>query len=539
LSKKIIMRKIYFFICIFIGFSINSNAQAPFTQGNLVVYKIGDGTNALTNGAFPINLDEYTTGGTFVQSHPLPIAVSGANKRIVASGTSTSEGLLTLSTDGRFLLATGFDTLPSPTRTGGIAASLSATVNRVIGIVDATGTVDATTALSDAYSASDIRSAVSTNGTDIWVGGTGTPSSSAGVRYTTKGSTTSLELSTTVTNIRQVNIYNGQLYCTSASGAFQGLSSVGTGLPTTTGQTIAILPGFPTAAGPSPYAFSINTAGTIAYVADASSHTAGGGVQKWTLNAGTWTKAYTLDSGITSGVNDLTVDWSGANPIIYAVTSQSSLNRIISLADTGDSTVMFTILATADADYIFRGIAFAPQTNPVPVTLTSFTAALVSGKVKLQWATSQEINSKQFVVEKSTDRINFVSIGQVAAAANSNTTHNYQLVDATPADGVNYYRLKTVDIDGKFTYSNIEVVKYAVKNISVYPNPATTQIVVQHPTSNNGILLITDAQGMEIKTVSADLSSSSTINISNLAEGKYFVKFSDGNYNLVAAFNKL
>ena len=86
-----------------------NSVLAPFTAGNLVVYRVGTGATALSNAATDVFLDEYTTSGTLVQSIALPTSISGSNKRLVSSGTAVSEGFLTLSSDGKYLLLTGYD----------------------------------------------------------------------------------------------------------------------------------------------------------------------------------------------------------------------------------------------------------------------------------------------------------------------------------------------------------------------------------------------------------------------------------------------
>ena len=154
------------------------------------------------------------------------------------------------------------------------------------------GSIDTSTALGDAYSASNIRSVTSTNGIDLWTGGTS--STTGGVRYTTLGALTSTQLSTVVTNSRVVSIYAGQLYTSSAVLNFQGVSSVGLGTPTTSAQPITLLAGFPTAIGPSSYDYCFADAATL-YVADDRSLAAGGGLQKWTYNGTAWTD-YTANS---------------------------------------------------------------------------------------------------------------------------------------------------------------------------------------------------------------------------------------------------
>src|SRR3954471_6125404 len=84
-------------------------ATGGFTLGNLVVYRVGDGSAALGSGATAVFLDEYTTAGALVQSIPMPTTVNGVQKRLTASGSATTEGFLTQSADGRFIVLTGYD----------------------------------------------------------------------------------------------------------------------------------------------------------------------------------------------------------------------------------------------------------------------------------------------------------------------------------------------------------------------------------------------------------------------------------------------
>src|SRR6478672_3541108 len=84
-------------------------ASGGFTLGNLVVYRVGDGIASLGSAATAVFLDEYTTAGALVQSIPMPTAVNGTQKRLTASGSATTEGFLTLSADGRYVVLTGYD----------------------------------------------------------------------------------------------------------------------------------------------------------------------------------------------------------------------------------------------------------------------------------------------------------------------------------------------------------------------------------------------------------------------------------------------
>jgi len=176
---------------------------AAFTAGNLVVYRVGTGAAPLDSTATAVFLDEYTSAGTLVQSVALPTTTSGSNRRFTASGSATSEGLLTRSTDGRYLVLAGYD---AATGTPSVGSTTSAAVNRVIARIGVDGTIDTTTALTDAASGNSPRGVAATDGSGYWLtGGAG------GVRYGAAGGPTSIQLSTTVADIRGVGILGSQL----------------------------------------------------------------------------------------------------------------------------------------------------------------------------------------------------------------------------------------------------------------------------------------------------------------------------------------
>jgi hypothetical protein len=138
-------------------------SASDFTAGNVVVVRIGDGSAALTSAATAAFLDEFTPAGALVQSIALPIAPSGANSSFATSGTATSEGGLTLSADGRYFLLTGYD---APLGTASVASSATPAVLRVIARVGLDTSIDTSTTTTN-FSANNIRSAASTNGTDL------------------------------------------------------------------------------------------------------------------------------------------------------------------------------------------------------------------------------------------------------------------------------------------------------------------------------------------------------------------------------------
>ena len=129
----------------------------------------------------------------------------------------------------------------------------------------------------------------------------------------------------------------------------------------------------------------------------------------------------------------------------------------------------------------------APSGGPLPISLLDFTATKQVKVVDLNWQTSNEQNSSYFDVEFSKDGSEFKSIGKVNAAGNSSTTKNYTLVHQSPVNGVNYYRLKLVDVDGTFKYSKVLTVKFTgTKSFKIMPNPTADRVYI---TSNEGGVL--------------------------------------------------
>jgi hypothetical protein len=120
----------------------------------------------------------------------------------------------------------------------------------------------------------------------------------------------------------------------------------------------------------------------------------------------------------------------------------------------------------------------------------------------LNWSTSFEQNNKGFEIERSLDGINFRKIGFVAGAGNSNSTRNYSFTDPQRAVEFNYYRLKLVDIDNTFDYSDVVLVKNAFGKQDVYlaGNPITNSINIQFAKTPNGKVAVSiyDMKGSKI-----------------------------------------
>ena len=508
-----------------------ATVNAQFTANNLVVYKVGDGSAALTNAATVVSLKEYAPSGT-ATGYALTLPTAGGTS-ITASGSSTSEGQMSLSSNAQYIMATGY---ASPAGTLAVSTSTAA---RVVLRVSADGTYDATTQLAAAtnYNGNNFRSAASSNGTDIWTAGTASTAANAGIRYTTLGSTTSTQLVSATTNIRVANIFSNQLFYTTGSGT-PGVYSVGTGLPTATGQTATPIVTY-TSGSPYNFAFfddDLTIPGVdLLYLADDGTTTQG--LRKYAFDGTTW-----VDKGlIATAVRGLCAKKSSSGYTIYATdnaniyTFADNSGRNASLSGT------LTSIATAGTNSVFRGICFSPGSSTIPVELTNFTAQKANTAAKLIWSTATELNNARYDIERSSNGKTFDKIGEVAGYGNSNQARTYTFMDEKPNVAVNYYRLRQVDFDGKETISKAVSVNFDKNaSIKVYPNVAKDKINIDI-TGDGGAadLSITNLLGQVVLTQKLQNTEGSlSVNVNELASGSYIVRVVSKGIELTQRFEK-
>ncbi|HVT88502.1 MAG TPA: PEP-CTERM sorting domain-containing protein [Tepidisphaeraceae bacterium] len=344
---------------------------AVFTPGDIVLYRVDNGASALGATATAVFLDEYKPDGTFVQTINMPTAVSGSNKILTATGTSSSEGMLNRSADGRFLLVSGYNAAIGASDP---SASSASTVNRVVGRVDVAGNVDTTTALTNMFGANNFRSVASDDGNNLWVSGAAnSPSGSnlQGVAYTTLGGTTGTAVASYAS--RAVSIYNGQLYTGSTSSSALGdVNQVGTGLPQSTATSTKVV-GDPNNGSTNQFVMLDLDAGVAGldtmYVADDTSDA----LAKYSLVSGAWVKN---GSSIGAGSDDyfgLTASISGNTVTLFGTRQKggSNADELFTLTDTAGYNANFssttpTVIVTASSatNVAFKGVALAPVPEP-------------------------------------------------------------------------------------------------------------------------------------------------------------------------------
>ncbi len=127
---------------------------------------------------------------------------------------------------------------------------------------------------------------------------------------------------------------------------------------------------------------------------------------------------------------------------------------------------------TSDHYPVFTRYAF--DAALLPVRLLSFAAVKDGNTVKVSWKSAEEINSSEYIVQRSADGISFTNIGTITAKGFAS---DYSFTDANPLTGSNFYRLKQVDKDGKFVYSKVVKINFTkLPGIRISPNPASSYI---------------------------------------------------------------
>ena len=256
----------------------------------------------------------------------------------------------------------------------------------------------------------------------------------------------------------------------------------------------------------------------------------------------------TVNTLFGSGMGDSTViDLVGYGPTTSgyetnpgpALTSKKCLVRISGACSTsGDNSV----------DFIASN-SFVPQNaaSPVslcgylPVSLLSFTAALINQAVILSWKTNAAVNFSRFVVERSNNTNSFSPIATILAEKIGRSIYNY--TDASPSSDKAYYRLKMIDKDADYSYSalvSVDAISSLINKITLSPNPFTNNLLITHAKALKGAsITITSANGrIVMMKVIAMGSTQTSINTSGYAKASYFVSYQNGSSNTLEGFVK-
>ncbi len=208
----------------------------------------------------------------------------------------------------------------------------------------------------------------------------------------------------------------------------------------------------------------------------------------------------------------------------------------------GNPNVAFRVVFKSDVTVNDSGIALddfeivGPSNAPLPVELISFTGHAEPTHNQLLWRTMSEINNSGFDIQRSTDGYKFEQIGFVSGAGSTTTLQSYNYSDFDLKSSKKYYyRLKQIDFNGEFKYSQIIAVlrneKSANLIAALYPNPAIANVSLLVPDTKGHPLdvAIINSAGKVIYSAQYILDSGQlTIDVSRLSAGVYYLKASNG-----------
>ena len=189
--------------------------------------------------------------------------------------------------------------------------------------------------------------------------------------------------------------------------------------------------------------------------------------------------------------------------------------------------------------------AAIPIEPPLPIELLNFSVQKSSGSAIVKWVTLTELDNDHYELERSEDGKEFYTIGKVLGSGTSYNNIEYSFVDKSPLSGINYYRLKQVDYDGKYSYSRVRSLSFkdaSQSQISVFPNPTNQELSLMTENKSGEVTVkILDVRGQVVTTQfyeSGTWKQSMKIDISSLSEGMYLIDIIGGTQRETIRFVK-
>lgn len=270
-------------------------------------------------------------------------------------------------------------------------------------------------------------------------------------------------------------------------------------------------------------------------------------------------KTYTLEQNSSLTVSSITENVAGSmvntgklflGPITNYVGVDTSATAVMTTSNyqstnsfrlrTGAKSTGVSGAADRMYSFWFKGFTFQdPVTGTLPVSLINWTATYANSNIALKWTTTVEKNASHFIIERSFDGTEYTDAAMIFAVGNSDISNNYAYNDKVPGsnNGVIYYRLKMVDMDGKVKTSAIRIVRIGKTNdavkIMAYPNPVINDLRITIPQNwqdKQVSYQVMNTSGQIIKSITIPhASQTEVVSMAQVPAGMYIVKVSNGN----------
>lgn len=188
-------------------------------------------------------------------------------------------------------------------------------------------------------------------------------------------------------------------------------------------------------------------------------------------------------------------------------------------------------------DFAIDNVQMGKVLTPLPVILKRFNAYNENADVRIEWTALLEDEHDRYEIERSLDGVNWLNIGYTSGTMIYEDSLEYVFYDHLPQEGLNFYRLKFVAVNGSVEYSKtVEVLHefFSVNIVEAYPNPANQQIHLKINERIESVSLMNHMGKMVFSR--SNPSGSETISLVNLASGTYYINFKDSKGKL---YNKL
>ncbi len=220
------------------------------------------------------------------------------------------------------------------------------------------------------------------------------------------------------------------------------------------------------------------------------------------------------------------------NTITGTASANGTFNTIQLAGPVSSVTITYGNAANAQADPTPQTITIGDLTwGALPVELICFRGKVAENQVELQWATAQEMNTQEFVVERSSNVLDFEKIGKKEANGASEQRTNYSFIDIHPLKGINYYRLKQIDFNGStHIFRPISVMIEPEFDLKIFPNPSDGESIFVEGFPPEAEIQLTDILGIKRSISTTMLGNRLQIqSLEVLNSGLYFLHFREEN----------
>ena len=285
---------------------------------------------------------------------------------------------------------------------------------------------------------------------------------------------------------------------------FQLTSTLGAGSSLLLKNTSAASPSYATTAGTSSTTCNFNGTFDVVFLSTTNSSQSAA----WSARTDV---VYPVVSNLTTNTNYADIALVRKSPALASTTFNSGDWSTVTLANVASASNTSTNYLGYAADIVLS------------VEFDRLTIKSVNSQNHISWQTATEQNASHFDIQRSSNpQSNWQTIGTIKAAGNSRTTKDYQFTDEAPLS-INYYRLRSVDFDGKESLSNIvSVLSSKSGKVQVYPNPVTDKMIISTESNDTETFSIVNLLGQNVQT--GQLNGQKEVSVNELSAGTYFLK---------------